>query len=136
VVVSSVRDRIVPGDPESELIQVLNAGKEPIFDLRLIGARTGLTPEASTSQWLHGSGGGARSVLLAGDRQLLNGHWQNETGPVRDSLSNAERGNAVISIAWTDLDGRHWRRDGWAAPTRLDQPWTWPEPEAPSDAGN
>lgn len=135
IVASSVRDRILPEDSETELIQVLNASREPIFDLRLIGARTGPNPETTSIRWLHGSGGGARAVLMAGDRQLLNGHWQEAAYPASDALSNAERGNAVISIAWTDLDGRHWRRDGWAVPTRLAQPWTWPTSEAPFDAG-
>lgn len=125
VVTFAVRDRTQVNNDVTgyETLQVLNAGREPILDVALISAIAGPRPEELDLTWLPGSGGGFRQVLLPGASAVLNGTWSRGNKAGAD-LSQADRGNAVISVAWTDAAGVHWKRDGRSLPVRLAKRWS------------
>jgi hypothetical protein len=132
--------KIIPiaAEAQSGLIEVLNAGTEPIVDVHLIsGGSSEDTPPNQVWSWEHGNGFGAsyRAVLLPGDQLAFGGRWVSRWGwPESQDLTlvempspppNADRGWLQAAIAWTDSRGLHWRRTGANPPERLAKSWTW-----------
>jgi hypothetical protein len=119
-------------------VRVLNAGTEPIVDVRLIsGASRKGTPPHQVWTWELGNGFGASyaAVLLPSSHYHFAGRWVSRWGWPEDqnltqvemmrAPSNADRGWLEATIAWTDSRGLHWRRTGPNLPEQLAEPWTW-----------
>jgi hypothetical protein len=116
-----------------DVIRVLNAGSEPILDVKLVkGYNLPLTPNGRRYMWVQGNGLEPRyeaAILPSGQRDFP-GTWRQPAAggglPLpQDQVPHADQGTLTASIVWTDSRGQGWRRDGRNEPVRLKGPWNW-----------
>lgn len=101
-----------------DVIVVRNTSHETVLDIKLGEVRAGGRPDELDQVWDHGSGGSYRTFLEPHDEVSFTGNWHGaEAGR---TLTEAARGNAVVSFEWIDSRGQHWQRSGSDAPTQAD----------------
>jgi hypothetical protein len=106
-------------EPQPEVIRVLNAGSEPIFDVRVTKASSkDGWPIERFWHWHPDTGRDATNpqVVLPNEQFDFAGNWRNEHIPDLAHPPEADRATLVASITWTDSRGRRWHRDGNALP--------------------
>lgn len=119
-------------------IEVVNAGREPILDARLLHASSNPTvPSMKGWQWWPGNGGASHTqVVLPGASHAFRGSWKQEGGDGTQTPSSADRGWFTATVTWTDARNRHWVRRGSEPPVELGKPTQYgedPEPKRRTD---
>jgi hypothetical protein len=105
-----------------ELIQIVNAGDEPILEVRMVYGGSDKGNETMDDwQWMHGSGSSYSPLVLANDRFSFGGRWQVIGSNEQKNPSNADRGGFFGVVTWSDARNRHWIRRGRDQPVELQQ---------------